>query len=312
MPNYYEGSTDSGYANLTYSTYELIKNKRTAGGPWERFFDSQDIRFIQCAEQLEGPVDILYKTYSNCTWQNGTLGAARAVAQGDRGRLYELGLQLGLNGYPAQVTTNGETIEKTALQYIENHDHSRFVCNFGVIRRDGGDEFSEGNRGLWYKVQPYLIALLTARGIPLLWQGQEFAENYYVPESGLGRVLLLRPVRWDYFYDPIGKKTIALVRKLLRLRRTLSHLRSGDYYFYNNYNLYQSRQLLLFSRSKGSDFSLVALNFGDSDQTVDFWFPQSGDYREELHGQDNLNSVVANSSYAITIPGNYGQIWTTI
>ncbi|AGY57683.1 alpha-amylase family glycosyl hydrolase [Gloeobacter kilaueensis] len=308
VPNYYEGATDSGYANLTYSTYELIKAKQTA---WQRFFDSQaDIRCIQCAEQLEGPIDILYKTYSNCTWQNETLGAAQAVAGGDRGRLYDLGMQLGLSGYPAQVSVNGETIEKTALQYIENHDHSRFVCNFGIVRRDGGDEFREGNRGLWYKVQPYLIGLLAAKGIPLLWQGQEFAENYYVPDSGLGRVLLLRPVRWDYFYDPIGKKTIALVRKLLTLRRSLPQLRSGGYYFYNDFGLYQSKGLLLFSRSDDSHFSLIALNFGDSDQSVDFWFTESGSYREELHGEANLTGVAAGSPCAITIPSNYGRIWT--
>ena len=28
-------------------------------------------------------------------------------------------------------------------------------------------------------------------------------ENYYLPEQGLGRVLLFRPVRWDYFYDEV-------------------------------------------------------------------------------------------------------------
>jgi hypothetical protein len=63
------------------------------------------------------------------------------------------------------------------------------VCNFGIINRDN-DLLKEGDRSLWYKVQPYLIGMLTAKGIPMLWQGQEFGENYYLPEQGFGRVML--------------------------------------------------------------------------------------------------------------------------
>ena len=37
----------------------------------------------------------------------------------------------------------------------------------------------------WPKVQPYLIALLTAKGTPLLSEGQEFCENYWIPEQRL-------------------------------------------------------------------------------------------------------------------------------
>lgn len=40
---------------------------------WQRFFEGDEIRLIQCAEQLEGPEEILEKTYSSSTWQNQTL-----------------------------------------------------------------------------------------------------------------------------------------------------------------------------------------------------------------------------------------------
>jgi maltooligosyltrehalose trehalohydrolase len=69
----------------------------------------------------------------------------------------------------------------------------------------------EGDRSRWYMLQPYLIALLMSKGIPMLWQGQELAENYFLPEFGAGRVSLLRPLRWDYFYDGAGRSIIALV-----------------------------------------------------------------------------------------------------
>ncbi len=64
-----------------------------------------------------------------------------------------------------------------------------------------------------------------SKGIPMLWQGEEFAENYFLPDFGEGRVALLRPLRWDYFYDGSGQPIATLVRKLLRIRRELSHIR---------------------------------------------------------------------------------------
>ena len=309
VPNYWDGPMGQGYAALTYHTHQLVKAQQHTPGHWQRFFHRGDIRLIQCAEQLEGPQEILEKTYSTCTWQNDTLGAAKGAAQGNPAELEALGLRLGLVGYPDVSSHNQDTLQKSALQYLENHDHPRFVCHFGMVRRDH-ELLSEGNRELWYKVQPYLIGLLTAKGIPMLWQGQEFGENYYIPDAGWGRVLLFRPVRWDYFYDPIGKRTIALVRKLIRLRHQRAQFRSGAHYFYNHHDRYQSKRLLLFSRHEGAQFSLVALNFGDYDQTVPFVFPFSGEYQEELHGHDRITDVEAGMERWLTIPSHYGRIWT--
>src|SRR5262245_17877221 len=135
VPNYWDGPVGVGYASLVYETYQLTKRKIAAGAPYWNRFDGgpgPPLRLQQCAEQLEGPEEILRSTYSNSTWQNRTLAAAKAVANGDRGRLSEWGLALGLFGYPEEQTIDGERMPKTALQYIENHDHERFMCNFGV------------------------------------------------------------------------------------------------------------------------------------------------------------------------------------
>jgi maltooligosyltrehalose trehalohydrolase len=312
VPNYWDGATGDGYANLTYSTYRMVDGKRGGDDHWQRFFPSgggDAVHLVQCAEQLEGPVEILESTFSNSTWQNETLGAAKGVARGSADDLTNLGFRLGLTGYPTERTVAGDTVPKTALQYVENHDHSRFVCNFGTTTADD-DLLREGIRDRWYKVQPYLIALFTARGIPMLWQGQEFGENYFVPDSGMGRVALLRPVRWDYFYDPVGKSTVNFVRKLVAVRNRLPQLRSGGHYFHNDAGRYQGRQVLLFSRTtEAGDLTLVALNFGDSDQTVPFTFERGGKYREELHGHD-LTDVADGQERWLTVPSNYGRVWT--
>ena len=309
VPNYWDGPLGQGYAALVYETYLAVKGKLADGGYWKRFSQNDGIRLIQCAEQLEGPEEIVEKTYSNSTWQNSTHGAAQAVARGDKSRLEELGFRLGLTGYVREVNCNGEVIAKSALQYVENHDHSRFIANFGIVSRDN-DLLAEGDRSKWYMVQPFLMGILSSPGIPLLWQGQEFGENYVVPDQGWGRVMLFRPVRWDYFYDAVGQTLVNLVRKLIKLRHRLPQLRQGDHFFYNDHDRYQSRDILVFSRRLGDDFTLVALNFGTEDQTVPFTFPLGGDYVEELHGLDNLRGVTAGHELCITVPSHYGRIWT--
>lgn len=317
VPNYWDGPMGMGYASLVYETHQLTKAKIAAGSPYWGRFDAgpgEPLALVQVAEQLEAPEEVLRSTYSNSTWQNGTFGAARAVAQGDRGQLSDLGLKLGLFGYPDdRETVNGDDIPKTALQYIENHDHERFLCNFGISNPDeaGNPLFAEGDRKRWYLLQPYLICLLMSKGIPMLWQGEEFAENYFLPDFGLGRVSLLRPMRWDFFYDESGRPIVSLVRRLLRIRRRRDHIRQGTYFFFNDWDRYQQFGILLFARYDGVRYTLIAVNFGDTDRTVPFWFPMAGDYAEELHGGAlDLKNVPALQQVWLNIPSHYGRVWT--
>ena len=310
VPNYYEGFMDLGYSNLVYHAYQKVK-ETNGSGHWQRFFHGGGIHLIQCAEQLEGPVEIVEKTYSNCTWQNGTLNAAKDVAAGQFGSLYHLGMQLGLAGYPVQASHGNDTIIKSALQYLENHDHPRFICRFGT-RSLYKEVLREGNRENWYKLQPFVIGLLLAKGVPMLWQGQEIVENYDVPDSGPARIGTLRPVRWERFYDTPGKSMIRLFRRLLALRRDQPVFRHGSYYFFNNWAQHQWRGILLFERRHANACALVVLNFSEYDHQVDFAFTQSGDYYEQLHGQDNLLGIPAGATSTLNIPAHYGRVWLNL
>jgi 1,4-alpha-glucan branching enzyme len=309
VPNYWTGPVGPGYADLVYSTYQEVKARiGTLGGFWARFDSgSGPLTLIQCAEQLQDPAGVLWQSYSTCSWQNQTFDAATQVAHGNWNALTDLGFKLGLAGYPTSVTANNDTLTKTALQYIENHDHERFVCNFRTTTRSWYDLYKEGDRSLWYKLQPYLIGLLTSKGIPMLWEGQELVENYWLPTDEQGRINFLRPVRWEYFYDLVGQSMMWLVRALLRLRKAKAQFRRGDHYFYNDVSLYQSQGLLLFSRQMQNAFSLVALNFSDRDCAVPFTFPRLGTYQEELHG---VPLSVTALRQRIDVPSNYGRIWT--
>jgi maltooligosyltrehalose trehalohydrolase len=315
VPEYWDGATGTGYANLVYSTYQYVQSKMGAVDHYQRFFDAAgNINLIQIAEYLPNPPAILSGSYSTGTWQDGTLSAAAACAAGQPGAIAQLGLQLGLGGYPASVTVNGDTLAKTGLQYIENHDHSRFICNFGTVPVDNVAAdvlLQQGDRdGQWPRVQPYLIALLTAKGTPLLSEGQEFCENYWVPGSGYGRVMVYRPMRWNYFYDDDGKGIIRLVRKLTKIRQAGTQFSDGDHYFYNDDAEFNAKGLLAFSRSVGGKFSLIVVNFTSQRQNASFAFPASGTYVEQIDGTQNLAGVVAGAATGIWVDSNYGCIWT--
>jgi maltooligosyltrehalose trehalohydrolase len=316
VPNYWDGPLGVGYASLVYETYQFTKAKVAESAPYWRRFDAgpgEALTLVQMAEQLEDPEGVLHITYSNSTWQNRTFDAARSVARGDWSRLFDFGMCLGLFGYTAEEVVNGDAIPKTALQYIENHDHERFLCNFGLSNPDeaGNPLFQVGDRGRWYMLQPFLISLLMSKGIPMLWQGEEFGENYFLPDVGAGRVALLRPLRWDYFYDGFGQPIVGLVRKLLRIRANRNQIRRGSYFFFNDWERYQRLGVLLFARYDGGSYTLVAINTSNADSTVPFWFPLSGDYAEELHGGGlDLKNVAPFQQIALTIPSHYGRIWT--
>lgn len=305
VPEYWDGAVGVGYANLVYSTYAYVKG---ALASLPRFAAPEGPRLIQIAEQLEAPEQVLEQSYSNATWQNATYGSADACAHGAAGALVALGLQLGASGYVEQATVNGDTLPKAPVQYIENHDHARFLCEFALEHSDADPLFANGDRAHWYQVQPYLIALLTAKGVPMLWQGQEFGENYFLPESGMGRVLVLRPVRWDYFYDDAGKNLVRLTRKMVALRQNCKELRHGDHYFYNDYDKYLSRGVLVYRRKNAGATSLIAVNFSGAGQRVPFTFEQGGSYVEQLHGADNF-TVGAGQEHWLTVPSNYGRVW---
>ena len=307
VPNYYEGFMDKGYSNLVYNTYQKVK-ATNGDGHWQRFFHSNGIHLIQCAEQLEKPVEIVEKTYSNCTWQNETLDAAKDLAAGYFGRLYNFGMLLGLAGYPDRAVHGADTINKSAFQYLENHDHPRFICRFGTYSLYK-EVLCEGKRENWYKIRPFAIGLLLAKGIPMLWQGQEIVENYDVPDSGPARIGTLRPVRWERFYDDEGKAMIRLYRRLIALRRREAVFRHGSHFFHNNWHQHQWRGLLLFERYSDNASALVVLNFSEYDHQVNFTFQRSGDYLEQLQGEDKFEGIEAGDTLTLLVPAHDGRVW---
>ncbi len=310
VPGMYDGPAGQGYADLVYQTYQHSKSLAKFQGPGGRS------RIIQCAEHLPDAAGIMVQTHSNCAWQNGLLDRAREMARGGYvTERFAHQLDPEFLGYPTEHAAAGDIFAVAPFQYLESHDHSRFVNQFGTVNlRDLlGERY--GNRDHAYKMQPYVIALYTAKGIPMLWHGQEFAENWGVPGGGLGRNLFERPLHWEFFYDEVGKALVRLHRILGTLRRTRRALRSRGFYYYYYDQAHLQRGVIAYRRKAEPDGAsaaedlLVLLNFSDSETEVWLPFPTAGTWVERIDGTRPAIQVTDGQWAAAVVPSNYGSIY---
>ena len=149
----------------------------------------------------------------------------------------------------------------------------------------------------------------------MLWQGQEFAENYKLPGSGNGRVCFRRDVNWEYFYDDFGAPLIRLYRILGNLRRTSPALRSRESFYYKA----QSRPgdgIVAYSRGsvRTKQIAMVFLNFSDREQSISVPFPEPGIYREMIDNdvrtipfEVGVDKTLL--SVSINVPSHYGYVF---
>lgn len=173
------------------------------------------------------------------------------------------------------------------VTYIENHDHSTVT------------ERTWGGRAEWWRTQPAAIALFTASGAPMVHNGQEFGEQYYLPDHGEARVRS-RPLRWDRAFDAAGATLRGLYRRLAEIRREHPALTTKNFYPWPyaeherernpfGYGVSESRDVVVFHRW-GTDARgrlerfVVVLNFSHFDQHIDVPFPVNATWTDLLDG----------------------------
>lgn len=309
VPGFYDGALGQGYAKLVYDTYQHSKQ-------YARFQTTAGYsKIIQCAEHLPDPQGIVSNTYSNSCWQNQLFDKAWEMARYhyvDASFAFLLDPQL--TGYPLeyQNPSTQEHFPVAPFQYIESHDHSRFITVFGTRSLTDPFGYAYGNRELFYKTQPYVIALYTGKGIPMLWQGQEFAENWSLPDGGLARNLVERLVHWEYFYDRPGRALIRLYRILGELRQKQRALRGRDFYYYNDGD-HLRKGVIAFRRDAPAtaESIIVVLNFSDLDAWVDVEFGSAGSWSECLDQPTMIafQTTQGATVRTIRVASNYGAVY---
>jgi pullulanase/glycogen debranching enzyme len=209
---------------------------------------------------------------------------------------------------------------RTPVTYIENHDHESLMLN-------------AGGRNAWWRTQPYVIALLTAAGSPMIHNGQEFGEMYRMPENDdqtapsdsvdpARRRVVPRPLLWSQRDDGPGQASFDLYRRLIEIRRSHPGLTSPHFHpqFWDEsctqldrdgFGIDESRQLVVYHRwGDSSDGRLekfvIVLNFSSWPQTVEVTFPEDDGWVDLLSG---WSPAVSNHRLRFEVGSNWGHIF---
>jgi pullulanase len=205
---------------------------------------------------------------------------------------------------------------KVATIYLGNHDHSHVNWQAGARENAGALR--------WYKTQPYVIALLTCPGTPMIQNGQEFGEDHWIPENdeGTGRRVLPRPLHWKFFNDRIGHTLFDLYRRLIAFRKNSPALRSPHFYPQSwepwqtrfnpeGYGVDTEKQVAIYHRW-GQDAHgalqrvIIVLNFSAMDQDVTVPFSDNGTWEDLLSG---WKLEVQNYRHSFNVGSNWGHVF---
>jgi maltooligosyltrehalose trehalohydrolase len=322
VPGFYDRNPLEKYGTLAFNTY--VHSRSIA-----RFAVPPFSRIIQIAEDLDNPKDILRNTFSASTWQDALLNKAQAMARFnfvDDDFAHLLDPAFGPDPYPETKDASpagDQPFPVAPLQYLNSHDHSWLITSFGLEDPLTPDDIRFGDRARFFKLQPYAIALLSSKGVPMLWEGEEFAENYAVANAGALRISFLRGMHWEYFYDESGTSLVRVYRRMGKLRRALPCLRSRNFFFYNvesrpSEGVIAFRRQAVIGNGHPDQIALVVLNFSDSQKSIVPAAPAAGTFREML---DRLNrapgtelehtAASAGDALTLQIPSNYGQVFVT-
>jgi 1,4-alpha-glucan branching enzyme len=310
----YTGPTDTAYAKLSYDVYQYSTGiaRFQANPPGYS-------RLIQAAEALGKARDVLTNTYTNCAWQDDLLNKSEDMMVGQYADAnFAHLLDPYFSGYPASKTVThldsgaSFSMPVAPFQYLETHDHSQLIVFAGVT---GDAVLPPGDRSLFYRLQPFAIALYTLQGVPMLWQGQEFGGDYNLPSSGSARIQLRRDMHWEQFYDTYGAALIGLYRILGNLRRAHASLRSRESYFYYQQSLQNNSALIAYHRhaaaanGEAEEYAMVLLNFSENANQISVPFPKAGVWTEMIDSAATVNVSEAGAVQTISVPSHYGMVF---
>jgi len=210
----------------------------------------------------------------------------------------------------------GLTGDRVATTYLTNHDHSHLAWQAGARTNDGSR--------LWYITQPLVIALLTCPGSPMIQNGQEFAEDYWMMEDdkGSNRRVQPRPLRWSFANDRFGRPLRDLYKKMIQIRNDHPGLRSDNIYpvdwpkdqgTFNDmgYGVQRETGIVIYHRWGNSGTGIVqrfmiVLNFSQVERTVTVPFPSDGVWEDLLSG---WKPTVVGNRLAFQVGSNWGHVF---
>jgi hypothetical protein len=166
-----------------------------------------------------------------------------------------------------------------------------------------------------------VIALFTCPGAVLIHNGQEFGEDFWMPESGEERVQS-RPLRWERLNDGPGNGLLDLYKKLVNIRRNYAGLQSvsfhplewneeNDKLNHDGFGVDTERKVVVYHRyGQGANGRkqkfYVVLNFSDQGQRVEIQFPDNDGWEDLISG---WKPIVSDCRLNFEVGSNYGHIF---
>jgi hypothetical protein len=210
----------------------------------------------------------------------------------------------------------GLTEDRLATIYLTNHDHSHLAWQAGARTNDGSR--------LWYTTQPLVIALFTFPGSPMIQNGQEFAEDYWVMEDdkGSSRRVQPRPLRWSFANDSFGRPLRDLYKKMIKIRKDHPGLRSDNVYPVDwpkdqenfnalGYGVQRNTGIVIYHRWGDTGTGVVqrfmiVLNFSQVERIVTVPFSSDGVWEDLLSG---WQPTVVGNRLTFQVGSNWGHVF---
>jgi malto-oligosyltrehalose trehalohydrolase len=239
---------------------------------------------------VQDPAAVVRDTDMDCSWHWQFMKVMRAqLFEGE----YEGNSYGDLDAVERVLRFDGDGYQDNAqpVIYLETHDEERLMadaqsCNPNI------DE-----AGAIRKSMLGAIALFTAQGVPMLYQGQEFG-------TSSPKTIDVSKLPWENLESDAGRALHQHYATLAYLRHMQGALHT------NNFQVLlkdAEKRVIVFHRwdDNGSDV-VVALNFSPVDQHVTFAFPRAGRWHEWLNDYDEQ---VSGEEQEFELNDSYGKIW---
>ena len=162
------------------------------------------------------------------------------------------------------------------INYIESHDESRLIYQSTQFQGHSLEEACKRS-----KVGATI--LFTSHGVPMIYSGQEFAQN--APTRDSGGFPIPQPLQWENLEDDITIDLNQHYKNLTSLRSDFDILKQPplEVKYTNNGN-----KVLVYWRADNEQEVVVAVNLDTIEHSLDLEFPNSGSWYNYLNG-DELN-----------------------
>ncbi|MBN1426052.1 T9SS type A sorting domain-containing protein [Candidatus Fermentibacteria bacterium] len=183
------------------------------------------------------------------------------------------------------------------LNYVESHDETRIIYEAMTYQ---GMDYPTALK----KSRLGAAVLLTGTGTPMIYHGQEFAQNATSrnPDGGI----IPQPLQWQNLSTPSGYALFQHYRRLIWLRATHEIIRSPSFQVTSRSNT--TKHIVFWRGDAGTEQQIVvAANFDTADHLIGIEFPGSGTWYEFT--EDDSLEVQGGYSPVYNLPASTARIF---